>query len=78
MSQKLSHYDEQGQAKMVDVAAKNVTARMARAEAFVSIKPSVMKQLPDNPKGDPLEVARIAGILGAKRTSELIHNRRFN
>lgn len=72
MSQKLSHYDEQGQAKMVDVAAKNVTARMARAEAFVSIKPSVMKQLPDNPKGDPLEVARIAGILGAKRTSELI------
>lgn len=72
MSQKLSHYDEQGQAKMVDVAAKNVTARMARAEVFVSIKPSVMKQLPDNPKGDPLEVARIAGILGAKRTSELI------
>lgn len=72
MSQKLSHYDEHGQAKMVDVAAKTVTARMAKAEAFVSIKPSVIKQLPNNPKGDPLEVARIAGILGAKRTSELI------
>ena len=72
MSQKLSHYDEQGQAKMVDVAAKEITARMAKAEAFVSIKPSVIKQLPNNPKGDPLEVARIAGILGAKRTSELI------
>ena len=72
MSQKLSHYDEHGQAKMVDVAAKGVTARMAKAEAFVSIKQSVIKQLPDNPKGDPLEVARIAGILGAKRTSELI------
>ena len=72
MSQKLSHYDEQGHAKMVDVAAKQITARMAKAEAFVSIKPSVIKQLPNNPKGDPLEVARIAGILGAKRTSELI------
>ncbi len=72
MSQKLSHYDEHGQAKMVDVAAKGVTVRMAKAEAFVSIKQSVIKLLPDNPKGDPLQVARIAGILGAKRTSELI------
>ena len=72
MNKKLSHYDEQGHAKMVDVAAKQITARMAKAEAFVSIKPSVIKQLPNNPKGDPLEVARIAGILGAKRTSELI------
>jgi cyclic pyranopterin phosphate synthase len=57
---------------MVDVSAKSATARTARAQAFVRIRPEVLDQLPRNPKGDPLEVARIAGIQAAKRTSELI------
>ena len=57
---------------MVDVSAKPETRRTARAHAFVKIDPAVLRQLPDNPKGDPLEIARIAGISAAKRTSELI------
>ena len=57
---------------MVDVSRKSDTVRTARAQAFVRIAPAVLEQLPDNPKGDPLEVARIAGIGAAKRTSELI------
>src|SRR5204863_5318934 len=69
---KLSHYDKKGRASMVDVSAKAQTRRTATAQAFVKIKPSVLKQLPQNPKGDPLEVARFAGITAAKRTSELI------
>src|SRR5580658_7202730 len=68
----LSHYDKQGRAQMVDVSAKAETRRTATAQAFVRIRPSVLKKLPQNPKGDPLEVARIAGIVAAKRTSELI------
>jgi len=70
---KLSHYDERGRARMVDVSAKVDTKRTALAHAFVAIKPAVLRKLPKNPKGDPLEVARIAGIAAAKRTSELIH-----
>jgi cyclic pyranopterin phosphate synthase len=69
---KLSHYDDAGRARMVDVSAKQDTRRTARAQAFVRIRPSVLKKLPDNPKGNPLEVARIAGIAAAKRTAELI------
>jgi cyclic pyranopterin phosphate synthase len=69
---KLSHYDEAGRAAMVDVSAKTETRRVATAQAFVKIRPSVLAKLPQNPKGDPLEVARIAGISAAKRTSELI------
>ena len=57
---------------MVDVSAKASTKRTATAQAFVKIRPGVLKQLPDNPKGNPLEVARFAGISAAKRTSELI------
>ena len=57
---------------MVDVSAKAQTRRTATAQAFVKIKPSVLKKLPQNPKGNPLEVARFAGISAAKRTSELI------
>jgi len=56
---KLSHYDESGRARMVDVSDKPATARTARAEAFVRMKPAVLKALPENPKGDPLEVARV-------------------
>jgi cyclic pyranopterin phosphate synthase len=69
---KLSHYDSSGSPRMVDVSAKNETRRTARAHAFVSLKPAVLKKLPSNPKGNPLEIARIAGIAAAKRTSELI------
>ncbi len=69
---KLSHYDSAGAARMVDVSAKSETKRTARAHAFVRIAPRVLKKLPDNPKGNPLEIARIAGISAAKRTSELI------
>ena len=69
---KLSHYDSTGTARMVDVSAKASTQRTARAHAFVRIAPSVLRKLPENPKGNPLEIARIAGISAAKRTSELI------
>jgi cyclic pyranopterin phosphate synthase len=68
----LSHYDSSGSARMVDVGAKTETRRTARAHAFVRIKPSVLAKLSENPKGNPLEVARFAGIQAAKRTSELI------
>jgi cyclic pyranopterin phosphate synthase len=57
---------------MVDVSAKAETRRTARAHAFVRIAPRVLRKLPENPKGNPLEIARIAGISAAKRTSELI------
>jgi cyclic pyranopterin monophosphate synthase len=69
---KLSHYDAAGSPRMVDVSAKPATARTARAHAFVRITAAVLKKLPENPKGNPLEIARIAGIAAAKRTSELI------
>jgi cyclic pyranopterin monophosphate synthase len=69
---KLSHYDSKGRASMVDVSQKAETRRSATAHAFVRIRRSVLKKLPENPKGDPLEVARIAGISAAKRTWELI------
>lgn len=69
---KLSHFDKSGQARMVDVSAKPVTRRAATASAFVELSPAVLAALPANPKGDPLQVARIAGIQAAKRTAELI------
>jgi cyclic pyranopterin phosphate synthase len=68
----LSHYDESGRATMVDVSAKQPTRRTAVASAFVELSPAVLAALPTNPKGNPLEVARFAGIQAAKRTSELI------
>jgi cyclic pyranopterin phosphate synthase len=72
MPKKLSHYDRAGQARMVDVSGKAPSKREAEASGFVAVKSEVLKALPSNPKGDPLEVARIAGIMAAKRTSELI------
>jgi len=69
---KLSHYDSAGQPRMVDVGAKSETRRTARAHAFVRMNQAVIDALPDNPKGDPLVVARVAGILAAKRTADLI------
>lgn len=68
----LSHFDESGTPRMVDVSGKGATARIARAHAFVAMPPEVLAALPSNKKGNPIEVARIAGIQGAKRTSELI------
>jgi cyclic pyranopterin phosphate synthase len=68
----LSHFDQSGSAHMVDVSAKQSSQRTARAHAFVRIREDVLAKLPQNPKGNPLEVARIAGILGAKKTPELI------
>ena len=72
MKRKLSHYDSDGRAAMVDVTQKPDSRREAQASAFVAMSPDVVRALPRNPKGDPLEVARIAGISAAKRTAELI------
>jgi cyclic pyranopterin monophosphate synthase len=69
---KLSHYDDEGHARMVDVSDKAATRREAQAAAFVALSPAVLKELPRNPKGNPLEVARFAGIQAAKRTADLI------
>jgi cyclic pyranopterin monophosphate synthase len=57
---------------MVDVSAKPATQREAEASAFVAMKPAVLKALPKNPKGDPLEIARLAGVMAAKKTADLI------
>lgn len=72
MPKKLSHYDAAGRARMVDVSNKKVTCREAEASAFVAMNRNVLRALPNNPKGDPLEIARLAGIMAAKRTAELI------
>jgi cyclic pyranopterin phosphate synthase len=69
---KLSHYDRAGRARMVDVGGKSLTRREAEASALVVMKPAVLKALPRSPKGDPLEVARVAGIMAAKQTANLI------
>lgn len=69
---KLSHFDDAGKATMVDVSAKLPVRREAEASAFVALSPEVLAALPQNPKGNPLEVARFAGIQAAKRTAELI------
>ena len=69
---KLSHYDSSGRARMVDVSDKPITRREAVATAFIELSAAVLAALPANPKGNPLEVARFAGIQAAKRTAELI------
>lgn len=70
----LSHLDDAGSARMVDVSGKEVTARHASAAALLRMTPSTAQLLMDGglPKGDALAVARVAGIMAAKRTSELI------
>lgn len=70
--EKLSHYDDAGRARMVDVSPKQATRRTATASAFIELSAAVLAALPANPKGNPLEVARFAGIQAAKRTSDLI------
>ncbi len=71
---RLSHYGKRGEVRMVDVSAKPVTTRTAVAQGFVRMTPSVVRAVRRlrNPKGNPLEIARIAGIAAAKRTAEWI------
>ena len=69
---KLSHYNAAGDVSMVDVSQKKTTKRTAAAHAFVTMPAAVIAALPGNKKGDPMQVARIAGISAAKKTSELI------
>lgn len=70
----LTHLDERGNARMVDVADKAITHRRAIAEGFISMLPATLEMIAGEsaPKGDVLAVARVAGIMAAKRTSELI------
>ena len=74
MTARLSHLNDKGEARMLDVSAKQVTARTARAEGFVSMAPATLELILSGnaPKGDVLATARIAGIMAAKRTHELI------
>jgi cyclic pyranopterin phosphate synthase len=74
MTARLSHLNAKGEARMVDVSAKDVTSRTARAEGFVSMAPATLALILSGnaPKGDVLATARIAGIMAAKRTHELI------
>jgi len=72
VKKQLSHYNAAGEVSMVDVSAKEATKRTAVAKAHIVMTPAVIKALPNNKKGDPLQVARIAGISAAKKTSELI------
>jgi cyclic pyranopterin phosphate synthase len=68
----LSHVDESGEVRMVDVGSKPVSRRRARARAVVRMAPETASRLRELPKGDALAAARLAGIMAAKRTSELI------
>ncbi len=74
MTARLSHLNDKGEARMVDVSAKDVTSRTARAEGFVAMAPATLELILAGkaPKGDVLAIARIAGIMAAKRTDELI------
>lgn len=74
MSNNLSHFDEQGASRMVDVSTKKVTERFARASGRVRMEPSTLKLILEKKadKGDVFEVARLAGIMAAKKTSDLI------
>jgi len=70
----LTHLDAEGRARMVDVGAKEVTERRARAQAVVRMRPETVRAVLDGdaPKGDVLGTARLAGVMAAKRTSDLI------
>ena len=70
----LTHVDAAGKARMVDVSGKNVTRRVATAQAVVTMQPETLEKIRQNTlaKGDALGVARVAGVLAAKRTDELI------
>jgi len=68
----LTHLDERGETRMVDVGAKPVTARMARAEGFLTMPPGLLARLASLPKGNAFEAARLAGVMAAKKTGDLI------
>jgi cyclic pyranopterin phosphate synthase len=70
----LTHFDDEGRAHMVDVGAKQVTHRVAIAEGYIEMQPKTLKMIMEgsHKKGDVLGIARIAGIMGAKKTAELI------
>ena len=74
MTTDFTHFDEAGQSRMVDVGQKAVTARRAIAEGFVELQPATLQRIlaRDLHKGDVLEVARLAGLMGVKRTADLI------
>ena len=74
MSGELTHFDASGASRMVNVGGKEITERMARAQAFVSMEPPTLKLIQDRQlaKGDVLEVARLAGIMATKQTQNLI------
>ena len=71
---KSSHFDKKGAAKMVDISKKKITTRIALAEGFIHMKKTTLEMIQKglHKKGDVLSIARIAGIMGAKKTSELI------
>nr|VFJ89621.1 MAG: cyclic pyranopterin phosphate synthase [Candidatus Kentron sp. LFY] len=71
-SKELTHLDEKGEARMVDVGAKQETLRVARAEGFITMPVSLIERLTTLKKGNAYEIARLAGIMGAKKTSELV------
>ncbi|MGA8182890.1 MAG: cyclic pyranopterin monophosphate synthase MoaC [Terriglobia bacterium] len=71
-SRALTHYDPAGRVRMVDVSAKPETHRQASANVLVKMKPQTLKKIRNNPKGDPLEISRVAGIAATKRTADLI------
>ncbi|MEQ8855326.1 cyclic pyranopterin monophosphate synthase MoaC [Gimesia sp.] len=70
----LTHFDDEGASRMVDVGGKDVTARIAVAESFVTMEPATQRLILDRrvSKGDVLEIARIAGIMATKKTADLI------
>lgn len=70
----LTHFDDEGASRMVDVGGKDVTARIAVAESFITMEPATQRLILDRQvsKGDVLEIARIAGIMATKKTADLI------
>ncbi len=74
MTDNLTHFNASGEAHMVDVSEKNITKRQAVAEGLIVMQPDTLKliQKGDHKKGDVLGIARVAGIMGAKRTADLV------
>lgn len=74
MAGEFTHFDDSGASRMVDVGAKEITSRMARAQGFVTMQAETLKKIQDREfsKGDVLEVARLAGIMATKQTQHLI------
>ena len=72
MKSLLTHLNEKGESRMVDVGGKSVTMRFAVAEGYISMPPALIETLSSLKKGNAYEIARLAGIMGSKRTSDLI------